>query len=93
MLRPRTSSSPLAHDSLFLDASHLDQSTRAVQGADLDVDEVERIVADVLAVVAGVLAVAVGEDADVAEASVDADVAGTSIDQVEEVVDDKPKAI
>jgi hypothetical protein len=83
MLRPRTSSSPLAPPYPYLDA-HLDQETSAVQ----DERSVgERIVAgpeDVSLVV---------EEAGVAGAFADVVEAGTSIDQVKVVVGDKPKVI
>jgi hypothetical protein len=83
MLRPRTSSSPLAPPYPYLDA-HLDQETSAVQ----DERSVgERIVAgpeDVSLVV---------EEAGVAGAFADVDEVGKSIDQVKVVVGDKPKVI
>jgi hypothetical protein len=85
MLRPRTSSSPLAppYPYLYLDANHLDQETRAARVAHA-VDG--RIAAEVAPLV-------VVEGAGVAVASADVDEAGTSIDQVKVVVDDKPKVI
>jgi hypothetical protein len=89
MLRPRISSSPLAppypypYPYLYLDANHLDQVTRAARVAHA-VDE--RIVAEVAPLV-------VVEEAGVAAAFADVDEAGTRIDQVKVVVDDKPKVI
>jgi hypothetical protein len=84
MLRPRTSSSPLAHPSPYLDANHLDQETRAVQD--------ERAVG--ARIVAGFEdGSLVVEEAGVAGAFADVDEAVTSIDQVKVVVGDKPKVI
>ena len=84
MLRPRTSSSPLAPPCPYLDA-HLDQVTRAVRNVHAEGGRTVVGPEDVFLV-------AVGE-AGVAGAFVDVDEAGTSIDQVKVVVGDKPKVI
>ena len=85
MLRPRTSSSPLAPPCPYLDASHLDQETRAARYVHA---EGGRIVAE--SEDGSVVEV---EYADAAGAFADVDEAVTSIDQVKVVVGDKPKVI
>lgn len=82
MLRPRTSSSPLALPYPYLDAHRLDQETRAARDVHA---EGGRIVAEDVSVVV--------EEAGAAGAFADVDEVGKSIDQVEVVVGDKPKAI
>lgn len=84
MLRPRTSSSPLAHPYLYLDA-HLDQETRAARYVHA---EDGRIVAG-----SEDVSVVEVEYAGAAGAFADVDEAVTSIDQVKVVVGDKPKVI
>ena len=85
MLRPRTSSSPLAPPCPYLDANHLDQETRAARYVHAVGGRIVAGPEDVSVVEA--------EYAGVAGASADVDEAGTSIDQVKVVVGDKPKVI
>ena len=86
MLRPRTSSSPLAPPYPYLDAYRLDQVTRAVRNERAEGGRTAAGPGDVWLVVEV-------EEAGVAGASADVDEAVTSIDQVKVVVGDKPKAI
>ena len=86
MLRPRTSSSPLAPPYLYLDANRLDQVTRAVRNEHAEGERTAAGPEDV-SLVAEV------EEAGVAGAFADVDEAVTSIDQVKVVVGDKPKVI
>ena len=91
MLRPRTSSSPLAppypYLYPYLDANRLDQDARAAQHAEHAVDG--RIVAEE----PGRESLVEAEYAGMAGASADGDEAVTSIDQVKVVEGDKPKVI
>jgi hypothetical protein len=86
MLRPRTSSSPLAPlcPYPYLDENRLDQETRAVQD--------ERSVGGRIAAGPEDVSVVEVEYAGAAGAA-DVDEAVTSIDQVKVVVGDKPKVI
>jgi hypothetical protein len=85
MLRPRTSSSPLAPPCPYHDANHLDQETRAAQD--------ERSVGGRIVAGSEDGSLVVVEEADVAGAFADVDEVGKSIDQVKVVVGDKPKVI
>jgi hypothetical protein len=85
MLRPRTSSSPLAPPCPYLDANRLDRETRAARNVHA---EDGRIVAG-----SEDVSVVEVEYAGVAGAFADVDEAVTSIDQVKVVVGDKPKVI
>jgi hypothetical protein len=87
MLRPRTSSSPLAPlcPYPYLDENRLDQETRAVQD--------ERSVGGRIAAGPEDVSVVEVEYAGAAGAFADVDEVGKSIDQVKVVVGDKPKVI
>jgi len=89
MLRPRTSSSPLAlpYPYLYLDASRLDQDARSAPDAGHAANG--RIVAEEPGHESLVGVEYVGVD----EASADVDEAVTNIDQVKVVEGDKPKVI
>jgi hypothetical protein len=84
MLRPRTSSSPLAPPYLYLDA-HLDQETRSARDVHAEGGRIVAAPEDVSVVEV--------EYAGAAGAFADVDEVGKSIDQVKVVVGDKPKVI
>lgn len=84
MLRPRTSSSPLALPYPYLDAHRLDQETRAARDVHAEGGHIVAGPEDVSVVV---------EEAGAAGAFADVDEVGKSIDQVKVVVGDKPKVI